>query len=89
LLETEAAAPTWLFVLRGFWRHRTVEVDGNEVDVAPAQLAFSAIPVPAGKHRVEWREHFPGWSVSRVGPILSVLILALVFVRHRASGSRA
>ena len=89
LLETEAAAPTWLFVLRGFWRHRTVEVDGTEVDVAPAQLAFSAIPVPAGKHRVEWREHFPGWSVSRVGPILSVLILALVFVRHRASGSRA
>ncbi len=48
------------------WRHRVVLLDSREVDVVPAQLAFSAIPVPAGSHRIEWRESFPGWSVSRV-----------------------
>ncbi|MFY9552650.1 MAG: hypothetical protein WAU32_16000 [Thermoanaerobaculia bacterium] len=88
-LETNAPAPTWLFVLRGFWRHRTVLVDGRETEVFPAQLAFSAIPIPAGSHVVDWREHFPGWSVSRVGPILYVLCLGLLFARARAPrGSR-
>ncbi len=70
VLETEAAAPTWLFVLRGFWSYRVVRLDGREVEVFPAQLAFSAIPVPAGRHRVEWEETFPGWSASRFGPVL-------------------
>jgi hypothetical protein len=83
-LETEAPAPTWLFVLRGFWRHRTVKLDGEEVEVFPAMLAFSAIRVPAGKHSVDWREHFPGWSVSRVGPLLYVLTLGLLYSRSRA-----
>ena len=83
-VETDAPAATWLFVLRGFWHHRTVRVDGNEVDVFPAQLAFSAIPVPAGKHTVDWQEHFPGWSVSRAGPMLYVLALGLLFSRSRS-----
>jgi hypothetical protein len=86
-LETDAPEPTWLFVLRGFWRHRTVKVDGEEVEVAPAQLAFSAIPIPAGKHLVEWDEHFPGWSVSRAGPPLYLLALGFLMVRQRRAGS--
>jgi hypothetical protein len=84
-IETDSPAPTWLFVLRGFWPHRTVMVDGRDVEVVPAQLAFSAVPVPAGRHVVEWREHFPGWSVSRVGPVLYALSLAFLFARERAS----
>jgi hypothetical protein len=85
-LEAEAPAPTWLFVLRGFWHHRTVLLDGKEVDVFPAQLAFSAIRFPAGKHTVDWQEHFPGWSVSRVGPLLYVLALGLLYSRSRQAG---
>ncbi len=84
-LEADAPAPTWLFVLRGFWHHRTVLLDGEEADVFPAQLAFSAIRMPAGRHTVDWREHFPGRSVSRVGPVLYLLVLGLLFVRARAS----
>ncbi len=68
VVETESEAPAWLFVLRGFWRHRVVRVDGREVEVVPAQLAFSAVAVPAGRHRVEWEESLPGWGVSRFGP---------------------
>lgn len=83
LLETRSSAPAWLFVLRGFWRHRVVLLDGREVDVVPAQLAFSAIPVPAGSHRIEWRESFPGWSVSRLGPILYGLGVAGLFAASR------
>jgi hypothetical protein len=84
LLETDSPAPGWLFVLRGFWRHRVVRVDGVETEVVPAQLAFSAVALPAGRHRVEWRESFPGWSISRFGPVLYGLAIAGLFVRARA-----
>jgi hypothetical protein len=83
VLETSSAAPAWLFVLRGFWAHRVVRVDGEEVEVVPAQLAFSAIPVPAGRHRVEWEESFPGWRVSRFGPVLYLLAIAGIFAAGR------
>ena len=74
-------APGWVFVLRGFWPYRTVLVDGRPVTPVPAQLAFSAIPLPAGRHRVDWREDFPGGSVSWLGPFL---FLAAAFGLRRA-----
>lgn len=85
LLETEAPDPTWLFVLRGFWNYRTVLLDGKPVEYVPAQLAFSAVRVPAGRHTIEWRELLPGWSVSRWGPVLFTLALVGILARgpHR------
>jgi hypothetical protein len=64
------SAPGWLFALRGHWPYRRVTVDGARVESVPAQLAFSAIPIAAGEHRVEWREEVPGWSVARFGPLV-------------------
>ncbi len=72
-VETDSPDPGWLFVLRSFWTHRTVDLDGRPVEPVPAQLAFSAVAVPAGRHRIEWRERLPGASVSRWGPALFVL----------------
>src|SRR6185295_950460 len=37
LLEADAPDPTWLFVLRGFWNHRSVLLDGKRVEDVPAQ----------------------------------------------------
>jgi hypothetical protein len=70
VIETESAMPGWLVVLRGFWNHRSVEIDGRPVEYVPAQLAFTAVSVPPGRHRIEWRELVPGGAVSRFGPIL-------------------
>jgi hypothetical protein len=80
LLEVEAPDPTWLFVLRGYWSYRTVLLDGKPAEDVPAQLAFSAVRVPAGRHTIEWRERLPGGSVSRWGPVL-FLVLAGVLAR--------
>ncbi|MGH9318054.1 MAG: hypothetical protein ACRD1P_13220, partial [Thermoanaerobaculia bacterium] len=52
LLEAEAQDPTWLFVIRGYWNYRTILLDGSMVDSFPAQLAFTALRMPAGRHRV-------------------------------------
>jgi hypothetical protein len=86
-LATQAPDPTWLFVLRGDWDYRSVRVDGRDVPVHPAQLAFSAVRIPAGEHRVEWREEAPGLAVSRWGPVAALLILAVSSVRF-AGGER-
>jgi hypothetical protein len=76
-LATWTPDPTWLFVLRGDWDYRSVRVDGRDAPVHTAQLAFSAVRIPAGAHRVEWREEAPGLEVSRWGPVAALLILGL------------
>jgi hypothetical protein len=82
-LVTSSPAPAWLFVLRGFWNHRDVRVDGRRADAVPAQLAFTAISLPAGDHRVLWREKIPGMPLSWIGPALFAVAAAVVLGRRR------
>ena len=82
-------APSWVFVLRGFWPFRTVLVDNERVDPVPAQLAFSVIPVAAGRHQVDWREELPGGEVSRFGPILFLGCALFLRLRERPRRKRA
>lgn len=79
----EAPDPTWLFVLRSFWTYRDVEVDGVSVSPVPAQLAFSAVRVPAGHHRIDWRERVPGGEASACGPPIYALAAAAILLRER------
>jgi hypothetical protein len=88
LAEVNSPDPTWLFVLRGYWLYRTVEIDGRPVDCVPAQVAYSAVAVPAGRHTIEWRERVPGVEVSRWGPLLFVPFAIGLIARDRARRSR-
>lgn len=78
-----ASRASWVFVLRGFWPYRTVLVDGAPADPVPALLAFSALRVPPGRHRVEWNENLPGAPLSWAGPLLFLAIAVLLRVRER------
>jgi len=82
-VETLSGDSSWLFVLRGFWSFRSVRMDGRPVDAVPAQLAFSAVPVPAGRHRIDWVEEVPGGEASLWGPIVYVLAAVSLAVRTR------
>jgi len=81
LLLASASDPTWLFVLRDSWTYRTVLLDGRPVECVPAQLAFTAVVIPAGEHRVEWIEEVPGGRVSVVGPPLFFLTAAWIVLK--------
>ena len=83
VVETRSEEPTWLFVLRGFWAYRSIRLDGKPVEAFPAQIAFSAVPVPAGVHSIDWRERVPGVEASLWGPVLFVLSAAFLAVRGR------
>jgi hypothetical protein len=87
-LETDSPDPTWLFVLRDFWNYRSVLLDDRPAECVPAQLAFSAVPVPSGRHRIDWREEVPGGSVSRWGPPVFVLLMAALLIRERRTARR-
>lgn len=86
-VETDAPDPTWLFVLRGYWGYRDVRVDGRPVEAFPAQVAFSAVPLAAGRHTIEWTERLPGSDASRWGPAAFVLLAAGLFARERRRGA--
>jgi hypothetical protein len=88
-LETESPDPMWLFVLRGFWTHRTIRLDGRDVAAFPAQLAFSAVPVPAGRHRLDWQERVPGGRISRWGPLVFLLAIAVMALAQPRGGAPA
>jgi hypothetical protein len=83
-MEAVTPDPTWLFVLRGYWNSRTILLDGLPVEDVPAQLAFSAIRLPAGRHAIEWTERVPGWTVSRWGPVLFALAGAFLLLSGRS-----
>jgi hypothetical protein len=85
-LETRTLADTWLFVLRGYWPYRSVTIDGRPAAVVPAQLAFCAVAVPGGVHRIDWRERVPGGAISGWGPV-AFGVVALVAV-HRGRKTR-
>jgi hypothetical protein len=83
VVETRAAEPTWLFVLRGYWNYRSIRLDGKPVEASPAQVAFSAVPVPAGVHSIDWRELVPGGEASFWGPVIFILVTAFFAIRRR------
>jgi hypothetical protein len=86
-LEIESPDPAWLFVLRAYWPYRRILLDGNTIEAVPAQLAFTAVPVSAGKHRLVWEEELPGFSASRYGPGLFVLVAVGLSVAGKRSGA--
>jgi hypothetical protein len=81
-LLTRASERSWLFVLRGYWPYRSVRVDGREEEVVPAQIAFSAVAVPPGRHTIEWAERVPGLSFSGWGPLLFLAGCAALLLRR-------
>jgi Bacterial membrane protein YfhO len=84
--EVEAAAPGFLLLpLPGTpgW-HATV--DDAPVPFAPANLACSAVPFPAGRHVVKLTYDPPGWYPGLTISVVTALLLALwVAIRARSS----
>jgi len=86
-LDLELPEPGWLFVLRAYWPYRRIRIDGTPIEAVPAQLAFSAVPVPAGRHALDWQERVPGLEASAWGPVLFGAIAVGLAVAARRSAA--
>jgi uncharacterized membrane protein YfhO len=60
----------YVFLSEPFYPERKAYVDGEPVTAVRANLAFTAVPVPAGAHRLEMR-YVP--DSFRIGLAISVL----------------
>jgi hypothetical protein len=75
--EVNAAKDTWMVVAQALHSPWRGFVDGHRVRIWPANLAFQAIRIPAGAHRVRL-EYVDG--AFRAGVLLSMMSLAFVGV---------
>jgi len=66
-------------------------VDGNEVEVVPANHALQAISLPAGEHTVTLRYETPGINLGLAitGTTILTLIVAWFVIRQRANSRAA
>ena len=61
-----------------YWR---VTIDGRETNVMPANLAYQAVVVPAGRHRVEMRYRNPLVLIGAAISLLALCAAAIATVR--------
>jgi hypothetical protein len=91
-LETNVAADAWLCLSDTWYPGWIAEVDGEPVRIRRANLSGRAIPVPAGRHRVEFRfvpgAYRRGLLLSAAGFLLLLLAGAGgILLRRRRTGS--
>jgi len=53
-------------------------VDGKPAGAVPERLALSAVWIPPGRHRIEWREKLPGgaWGLAATLAGLGAILAA-------------
>ncbi|MFM7317482.1 MAG: YfhO family protein [bacterium] len=88
-ISLNAAADAWLRIGVSFDPGWHATIDGQPASIYPAQLAYMAVPVPAGKHTLELR-YVPagfqlGLGVTLAGVAVGVLLC--LFYRDQAGES--
>ncbi len=75
-VDTEASETGYLVVTRSHGPGWKARVDGTEVPLRRADLAFSAVLVPAGAHRIELSYRPTSFRVGAAVSVTSLVILA-------------
>lgn len=81
-VEIENENDTLLVFNHTFYRHWRAYVDGKSTRIWPANLAFQAVLVPAGRHTVEWRYEDQVFRAGCVISLISLLAFGLIAVRR-------
>lgn len=85
--DIEASAPGIVVLSQSYYHLWQAFVDGRRVQLLRANLAFQAVEVPAGKHRVEWIYRDPYLEIGACITAVSLVLCVLIY-RRRDSGGR-
>jgi hypothetical protein len=89
-IEVETSRPGYLFLSDVWYPGWSADIDGEPVAVLRANLAFRAVPLPPGRHRVTFRYQPPGLALGSLIALLTagVLIAGLLPSAFSSSGER-
>ncbi|MCL3837900.1 YfhO family protein [Aeromicrobium duanguangcaii] len=91
-VEVDATGDGYLVVADSIAREGWVAtVDGEQVDLLPANHAFAAVPVPEGRHTVELEYRAPGLrqglAISGGAALVTAALFVVPLVRRRSGSS--
>jgi len=81
-LDVEAAGPSLLVATVTRHKYWEATLDGQPTELVPADIAFQALPIPAGKHRVELRYRNPLIPAGAAISGATLLLLLLLTIRR-------
>jgi hypothetical protein len=81
VLETDAAAPSFLATSEAWYPGWVARIDGREQPLALTNVAFRGLPVPAGRHTVVMRFDPPVLWRGALLSLAGVLLTLLLWVR--------
>lgn len=82
--DIQASGPALIVLSQSYYHWWHVLVDGRPAPLLRANLAFQAVQVPAGNHRVEWIYRDPWLGIGAVISTLSLAICGVVYRRPQS-----
>jgi hypothetical protein len=73
IAEVDAPADGLVVIHEAYFPHWRAWVDGDEVDIVPANGLFRGVLVAQGSHRIEMRYEPPGWLTRALVSLLGLL----------------
>ena len=84
-VEAELELPGYLVLTDVYYPGWDATVNGRPAPVIPANMAFRAVPLPPGRHTVEFRYTPPGM---KIGGLISAMAVLVLIVAWRAGDRR-
>ncbi len=85
-LDADMAAGGWIVLSDSAWKGWRASIDGRPVDLHRANIAFNAVFVPGGRHRVRVAYRPESFVIGRAisGATLAAIVIALIVIRTRS-----
>ena len=83
IVDVDASAPGYLVLSDSWSPGWTATVDDTPAEVLRANVAFRAVPVPAGRHTIRFRFRPPGLSAGTMISLLTMVLLIHMSFRRR------
>jgi hypothetical protein len=81
VIETEENREGWLVLTDAWYPGWRARVDGVPVEIARADLLFRAVPVPAGRHRVEFVYDPPPFQAGVAISLMAAAVCVALWLR--------
>lgn len=88
-IMAELDAPGYLILSDIFYPGWSARIKETDIPVLPADFSLRAIPLPAGKHQVQFSYDPPGFKIGRVITLTTLAIICIVLLMYLRSPQKS